>query len=235
MLQNQPITERYTIKERLMILRALSCHDSRKAFAESVGIPCPTLESWERGHNNLSLKGAQRLLKKLATMGVYCSEEWLLYCTGAAPTLASSRKHDITHNIKNLPSEWTIPSRILGEIEVFLQSNPLSIVAIITDDSMLPTYSVSDIVGGLQINNISQGLQKNVIVELNTSKVLIRRLMRGSSEYKYSLTSVNPQTNVVDPVLFNANIKKCHIIVWHRIISRYDLENTAQQTIHVQN
>lgn len=217
-------SEKYTIKERLMILRALAGFSKRKAFAEYTKIPAPTLEAWERETNPISNKGAQRLLNQLAKMGVSCSEEWLLSCVGAPPALAFSSRSDISHNIKNLPTDCLIPHKILNEVEMFVQSNPLSCISMITEDSMIPTFNASDLVGGIQVNNLSQGLQKNVIVELGNGKTLVRRLIRGADEYKYSLVSINPQTNVTDPIIFNANIKKCYIIVWHRIISKYDMK-----------
>lgn len=56
----------------------------RKKFAEHDAIPVGTLPNWEVAKlNDLTEKGAFKLVSSLAKLGIHCNFEWLMYSVGA--------------------------------------------------------------------------------------------------------------------------------------------------------
>jgi hypothetical protein len=89
-------------------------------------------------------------------------------------------------------------------------------VIMVSDDTMEPTYSKGDFVGGIQYLNtsdIDKCIGHDCIVEINEG-IYFRRLMKRQSGY--ALVCLNAQTSLEDPVIFSKKIFAASPVIWHR-------------------
>lgn len=204
-----------SVGNRVKSARMLTGH-SRQAFAAVSNISMATLRAWEEpttGRFGLTKKGAKRFIHALNEFGIYCTEDWLLCGHGHGPNIiqtSSEKKFDENE------VTWGEEEAILKDINAFKKNNPDPIVAIVTDGSMLPLFSYGDYVGGCKVyeEDIKKLIGMNCIVKMQ-DKALMRRLS-SFSENGYTLTSLNQESTVVDPVITGAVLKFAAEIVWHR-------------------
>ncbi len=204
-----------SVGNRVKSARMLSGH-SRKSFATASKISMATLRAWEEpstGRYGLTNKGAKRLIKALNEFGIYCTEEWLLLGQGPGPNIITTSSDRIFDEEE---ISWGEEEAILKDINAFKKNNPDPVVAIITDGSMLPMFSYGDYVGGSKKHNedIKHLLGLNCIVQIG-EKTLIRRISTVTSN-KYTLSSLNQESTVVDPIIAGVELKSAAEIVWHR-------------------
>lgn len=189
---------------------------SRKDLETKYGISQHTLQSWELGRNPLTEKAAAKLVEILHSTGVSCSAQWLLKGSGKSPGLLTSDFSPYPAIDQNFSSQFNQESTIQKEIEFFKTNNPNSVVIIVSDDSMKPTYSQGDLVGGIQYLNttdIDECIGHDCIIEIGDG-TYFRRLMKRKNGY--ALTCLNPQTEIEDPVIFSSKILTATPVIWHR-------------------
>jgi transcriptional regulator with XRE-family HTH domain len=192
---------------------------TRKHFAEKTGISAATLRIWEEPsleRGGISKKGAKRFISALHECGIYCTEDWLLHGKGTSPTILNFNNEKLFNEAEIV--SWGEEESILKDIEAFKGNNPNPIVAIINDGSMLPLYSYGDYVGGIKrfAKDIVSLVGSNCIIEL-PNMTLVRKITRyDSSENKYTLSILNPDTYTVEPIIQTNNIISAAKVVWYR-------------------
>ena len=206
----------YTLGKRLKIARILAGCDTRKEFSALSSIPLPTLEAWEREKSSLTLKGARRLVKSLYDLGIHCREEWLLYGKGGFPHAVTAKR--VEQKLAHEPSLHSIPQSMLQEVDVFLRSNPLSVVFQVNDDGMEPFYLPGDIVGGvlLEASEMPFIVDNNAIIEKRDGTRKVRRMISGIRVGLYSATCLNLRTKCIQITDYNLDLKSCARVIWHR-------------------
>lgn len=193
---------------------------SRRVLEEIYGISGSTVQAWEIGRNPLTAKGAKRLSEAFQQTGLFCTAEWLLTGEGLSP-----RPHDeIVSSLKKNQVQQTSDvlfedeEAISKEIIFFQEINTNSIVLNIIDDAMEPVYFIGDYVGGKMRTDINPlkivGL--NCIIQTTDDEYYIRKISSYTIDNKFTLASINPNTTVHFPVLYNQSVKNVAPIIWHR-------------------
>ena len=101
-------------------------------------------------------------------------------------------------------------------IEYFHQSLNNCIVYKIPDNSMLPKYSMNELViGDVFIGDISRIHNRDCIVLLDNETILLRKLIY-SDENNVSLICTNT-TSTKNAVMHNMNMKYIVPVLWHQV------------------
>lgn len=209
--QENPIN----IGRRLKTARSLA-GITRKDFESKFGISMHTLQSWELGRNPLPEKAASKLVEVFHEIGVVCSIQWLLKGHGKSPSLVNSDFVPYPINDKNVAPLLHGENTIQKEIDFFKLNNPNAVVIMVSDDTMQPTYSMGDFVGGTQYmthEDIEQCCGLDCIIEISEGTFFRRLLKRKNG---YALVCLNPQTEIEEPVIFSKKIIATTPIIWHR-------------------
>lgn len=207
--------EQKNIGKRIKTARSLA-GITREDLENKFGISKHTLQSWELGRNPLTEKGASKLIEVLHSTGVICSSEWLLNGTGRSPTLLPTEFAPYSAINKDIAPILSQESTIQKEIEFFKTNNPNAVVIMVSDDTMKPTYSQGDFVGGIQYMNtsdIEECVGHDCIIEISEG-TYFRRLMKRKAGY--ALVCLNAQTEIEDPVIFSKKILAATPVIWHR-------------------
>lgn len=199
---------------RLRRLRTLA-NLSRKEICEGADLNVNTYKGWELGrYGGLPKDGAAKVIARVATEGVFCSEDWLLHGVGVAPTVAVDLQ-TLTSEVADAAGER---AHIHTELQLFKSHYPNAVDFIIFDDGMLPHYAIGDVVAGVPVTleAITNALGKDCIIGLKNGKQVVRNLRAGSSADKFILVCTNPLTTVVNPILHDLEITYAAPIGWHR-------------------
>ncbi|KTC98227.1 XRE family transcriptional regulator [Legionella erythra] len=215
MIEINSNTQKISVGRRIKMVRNLA-GISRKDLESKYGISMHTLQSWELGRNPLTEKTASKLIEILHDAGVTCSVQWLLDGAGKSPTLFTSEFMPYPALDKDIAPLLSQESAIQKEIEFFKTNNPNAIVIMVSDDTMEPTYSKGDFVGGIQYMNtsdIEECIGHDCVVEISEG-IYFRRLIKRTNGY--ALVCLNSQTEVEEPVIFSKKILAATPIIWHR-------------------
>lgn len=183
---------------------------SREELCSIDTLNVTTYKGWEIGRfGGLSSSGAKEVIKRVAKEGVICSLDWLLSGQGCGPFVIADTSSVFSNNDDI--------STILQEITVFQNNFKEGIFLEILDDGMLPQHSVGDYVAGIKKNNNEMSLLigEVCIVQTVNNEVLVRRLLKGTSNNTYTLVCINPKTTVASPVLFDVKINTAASIIRH--------------------
>lgn len=205
-----------TPADRLKHLRAI-LRVSRSYFQEKHGIPEVTLKSWENGTTKLSQIGAARCVEAYLKEGLIVGVDWILEGAGLDP-----RETDKVSKYFAQPttSEYPIDDDeylMIRDAEHFKNNNPNSVILIVSNDDMRPTYKPGDYVGGKikKGEDIALAVNKDCIVHLENGERFFRRLVKNSKG-NFNLTCLNPNESTTEPVLYNVDIVEAAPIIWHR-------------------
>jgi transcriptional regulator with XRE-family HTH domain len=205
--------------ERLKRIRHLA-NLTREELCAGSEINLTTLISWEVGRfGGLSAKGASRVIQRVASEGVYCSSEWLLYDIGAGPEVrADYRKTQYQPEIDNDIRISSDDSILIEELMLFRKLNKHAIDFIIEDDVMFPHYSIGDYVAGTKRFGvkISSLVSWDCIVQINDGRIVMRKLQLGPRNNSYNLISTNLQTKAKDAIIYDVELISAAPILWHR-------------------
>jgi hypothetical protein len=181
---------------------------SRKDVDDKFHISIHTLQSWEVDRTPLTPKGAKKLEKLFAQVGLFCTEKWLLTGEGHFPTLITN---------KDTSAGLTEELRILREIEAFEVTNPAPIVVVVADDGTEPLYNLGDYVAGNKRyeDGISCIAGTACIVETVQGETLVRKLLPGKKSAFYNLACINNYSRQ-QPLIINVKLLYAAQIVWHR-------------------
>lgn len=206
--------QRLRVGQRIKAARSFA-GISRKELESKYGISTHTLQSWELGRNPLTEKSAAKLVEILHSTGVICTTQWLLEGSGRSPSLINSDfvPYQTESGIGTLLGHET---SIQKEIEYFKSNNPNAVVLMLSDDTMEPTYSNGDFVGGIQYrsaNDIEECIGHDCIVEISEGTYFRRLIERKDG---YALVCLNPKTQIEEPVIFSKKILAAAPVIWHR-------------------
>ena len=186
---------------RLRFISALSGL-TRNEITAKYNIPEVTLRRWETGSIPLTKKGARRCIDMYKQEGIIATESWIFTGEGARPFIAL----DFDSQHKN-------HSKI---VDYFHQSLNNCVVYKIPDNSMLPKYSMNELViGDVFIGDISRMHNRDCIVFLDNEKLLLRKLIY-TDEDNVSLICTNT-TSTKNAVLHNMEMKYIAPVLWHQV------------------
>lgn len=192
--------------KRIRFIRDHLLSKSRGEFCESAGVTAQALKGWELGWGGgLTPQGAEKFVKRVKELGVYCTEEWLLHGVG----------RDATYLTKDLDIQDSDERHIAKELLLFKEIEN-SIDAIISDDAMIPLLYPGNYVGGVIAKNINDIIGKDCIVVDDKDEVYIRILKYGDEPGCYNLHCFNEHTSVDKKEIRNITIKMAAPIIWIR-------------------
>jgi len=196
--------------ERVRFVRSLT-KLSRGAFESKYGINKNTLKSWELGINTLTEKSAIQIADTIRNEGFSCSPEWLIFGVGPEPKSFNSGDP--------LLSAISEQSKIIYEAEYFKKNNENSIVTMVTDLSMFPSYGAGDYVGGIlegdiqYIEKLEKFIGKTCIVYLIKEILIIRKIIKGKDNFLL-LCPINNEFEAEFVAINDVQALAC--IIWHR-------------------
>jgi transcriptional regulator with XRE-family HTH domain len=199
---------------------------SRNDFHKRYGIPRGTLQNWESARfGGLTMKGAKNIIRAFTAEGINCDIDWLLYGTGSSPKFTEStqghrnqelkKHHDVNEHI--FEAETNI---ITKEILLFRQNHENSIDIVVADDGMQPLWSAGDYIAGVKRyqDDIRNTIGKYCIVQTHEYGNLFRKLTQGEDENLYNLTTINHNSKIKKPVLYNVSVISSAPVIWTRKI-----------------
>lgn len=198
---------------------------SRKLMAEKYQLSAGTLQGWEDGrYGGLTEKGARKILPALRREGIQCNIEWIMHGVGMGPQISDTlymkdedkpAQHLDVDAIFNANTE---EQYIKDELLLFRKHTPEAIDIQIPDNSMEPFYCAGDYVGGSRRfgEDISNLLNRDCIVQTAEGDTLLRRLKKGNDKNHFTLVSLNPNTSVTEPTLYNVALMSAAAVVWVR-------------------
>ena len=197
---------------RVKSARMLSGH-SRQSFAKVSDISMATLRAWEEpqgGRSGLTVKGAKRIVQALKNVGIHCCDIWLLHGIGIGPKIID--KCNISE-IYEKPS-WDEEEAIFKDIESFKINNPDPIIAMVSNQLMVPRFFYGDYVGGSKVSGEKLKLifDRACIICIE-EKILIKNLVYHDNRgYILSdLNAIRAESHLILP-----EITAAAEIVWHR-------------------
>lgn len=216
-LHHNAVNESRERGERLRRVRNLA-NLSRKELCDEAGININTYIGYEVGrYGGLTKNGAIKILDYIASKGVYSSFDWLMHGVGQAPRVVTDIQQNYFKDKYDLPNE---KKNISEEIFLFRKHYNNSIDYQIIDDGMLPIYCLDDYVAGVchTSDSISDLIGFNCIVQIENGDVFVRNLRKGREVNYYTLSCVNPETSVRQPILYDVKLIFAAKIIWHRKI-----------------
>jgi transcriptional regulator with XRE-family HTH domain len=211
--------------QRLKRLRNLAnlsrkevCNDAEKELNAN------TLKGWELGrYGGLTLKGAQKILDRVAQEGVVCTLDWLLHELGSGPNLLKNyTKTKEINSFSRLNQEQTRwgeeEEQIAQELSLF-RSFYQSILEIrVEEDGMLPFYQIGDYLAGVPHfkENIQNLLEAHCIVLTESGEILLRKIRQGANKNRFNLTCINTETSVKEPILYDVQLVAAAPVIWQR-------------------
>lgn len=214
------VDERSTPEARAARIKRLRnlANLTRKEMCEDE-ININTLKGWEIArYGGLPLDGAYSIVKRVAREGVSCTVEWLLFEDGQPPSVNMAKQNESLNEDNKLPEEVNIEE----ELALFQKHYSDAIHYQINDDGMSPIYEEGDFVAGTKKTgkNIEEITGLNCIVQLESGKLICRRLRKGKSENLYNLVCINSETSVEEPIISEVELISAAMVTWHRKIIR---------------
>ena len=207
--------DRMEKKERIRYIRTLMGL-TRHEMERYHNMKRVSLEKWETGKSDISIRKATHLIQIAQQRGVTCYLEWLLLGEGERPT---TNPHHQSHTIKPEAASDTISDneRLIRDMLHFKQMYPTADVLLVTDHSMHPQFSIGDYVGGLPVDlsTLNTKLDHTFIVQTTDGKKRLRRITRKHSVY--TLYGSNLQHGGTPVFEVDVTIEKAYMVFWHRI------------------
>lgn len=202
--------------ERLKRVRNLA-NLSRIEMCEGTDININTLKGWEVSRfGGLSKSGAAKVVTRLASAGVVCSVDWLLYEIGTPPQVNLSHMESAVEIEETALTEDKQKNQMTEELLLFRSHNPKSLDYIVPDESMLPSFNKGDMVAGIKIKNLEDAIGQHAIVMLEDGRKLLRNLCKGNTPGRFTLLATHLESGAEDLVLSNMPIKMAAPVIWHR-------------------
>ena len=189
-----------TVFARLRFIRSLSGL-TRDDIAAKYSIPEITLRRWETGRIPLSKKGLLRCLAAYKQEGIIATEVWLMSGQGGKPFL----EVDCGAHQDQGPA-----------LDYFHKSLNNCVVFKINDNSMMPKYSINElVVADVFIGDLAKLHNSDCIIMLEDETILLRKLIY-SDENNISFICTNP-AGTTRAALHNAKAKYIAPVIWHQI------------------
>jgi hypothetical protein len=210
--------------DRLRRLRNLA-NLSRKELCDGANININTYIGYEVvRYGGLTKKGADKVVRYIATKGVYTTIEWLMYDLGPGPQVITDDIQDVVGEdvCKPIFDHSQEMQKIAEEVYLFHRHYKPAMECRIDDDGMSPKYDVGDYVAGILYSGSPIGnlVGLDCIVKTTEGQLLVRSLCNGRVKGHYTLTCNNPKTTVIHPVLHDVKLISAAYIIWHRRVYR---------------
>ncbi|MES2142472.1 MAG: helix-turn-helix transcriptional regulator [Pseudomonadota bacterium] len=200
---------------RLKFLRKMA-RLSMKEFAEHCNIGLTTINYWEQGYSSITERGAKKVSQAMREEGIECSSIWLLSGLGAQPKITNPNKlskinyYSLESTPQLIQEENPVYSdeQIKEELNLFQTIHPDNLFYHIEDEGMIPIYCKGDVVAGKKLagENMQLANSMDCIVEIENSKLIVRRVRIGHSINHFDLYVINSEASLDFPPLHNLKV-----------------------------
>lgn len=210
---------------RLRFLRKMA-HLSMKEFAQYCNLGLTTINYWEQGYSSVTERGAKKVCKAMREEGIECSAIWLMTGYGEPPKITDSSKlSKLNYQALESLSKQTINEKksdypmenieIRAELTLFKKHYPEHLIHLIDNESMKPLYGAGDLVAGKKLTekNMELAHGADCIVELESGKLLLRRVKIAQVANSFDLYVINSEASLEFPPLRNINVRALAPIV----------------------
>lgn len=209
--------------KRLRILRKMSGL-TRSDFTRKYNISASNFQNWEGPrYGGLTESAAIKFLECVRTEIISSSLEWLMYGSGAAPTiLPNAFEVDSTPNrTTNNPSNLELPESIQNELNHFCNNNNNTLECILQDDSMQPYFRSDEVVAGVSYRgyHLASTIGKDCIILLTDGRKLLRHVIAHQDSNRYNLIAHNLKSKAADLVCYQTEIVEAAPVLWRRLLS----------------
>ena len=198
------------IGNRIRYLRMLTGLD-RSNMEKRHQVKKVSLEKWENGTANISLRNITRLVSVAIDHSIECTPEWLVTGEGSPP--------------KTIPPSTIDPYKvgsgsttedILRDLSYFKSTYPLGISLMISDDAMMPCYDDGDFVGGqvVELKDLKECLDHACIVHTADGKKRVRRIGHNDGVWFLYGTNISHKGSAI--LETGIEITKVAKVFWHR-------------------
>jgi len=179
---------------------------TREKFCEHSNITSQSLKGWELGWGNgLTIKAAEKIVKRAKKLNVYCTYSWLMHGIGREATYLTNdlnlNEHDDDH--------------LAHELLLFKEQHG-ALVSMVSDDAMAPLLCAGNYVGGITVKNIDIAVGKECILTDDNDDIYIRILKKGDEAGHYNLCCLNQDAAWANKEIKNISIKIAAPIVFIR-------------------
>lgn len=203
------ITDKETPGDRLIYIRNLTSL-SRAEFCRRLNISYNSLKEWEYKSHSLTFKSADFIVRRLMTIGVICTTDWILEGKGESPQKTDQVKSE---NQVEMDQDFLI----LNEIEIFKGLYKNLAILMITTNDFRPYYNPGDYVLGIKYSDndiLTKAMDKLCIIETSEGikylKVLNAHVEKSIYEVSTPFLDTTSQIDTFE-ILYAAPI------FWHRL------------------
>jgi len=187
---------------------------TRRQLADKYKINYHTLESWEKGVNQISENNLIQLEKFFQQEGLNISKNWILYgnTKDTVDSLVKGIRNTKVEDIYSLDGDLSY----FKEIRFFLENAKNSITAMVLDDALFPFYCKGDYVGGIMLRNID--MRKCVghfcIIKITNGDIVTRKIINITKDMA-KVCSINPKAILTTPDYQTVNYENIAPITRH--------------------
>jgi transcriptional regulator with XRE-family HTH domain len=192
---------------------------TRQEMCDNTGININSLKGWEIGrYGGLTTQGAEKIISLVATQGVKCALDWLMYGIDKGPTVQTDtlnfNHEDVLEDEDASRSE---NEKIIEELALFTKHYPEASHFIVQDKGMIPFYYPGEHVAGVSMSGqkIDKAIGSNCIIKTEDGTILLRELRKGLEHNTYTLICLNTH-EMQEPVLYNVKISSVAPVLLHR-------------------
>jgi transcriptional regulator with XRE-family HTH domain len=198
-----------TFGARLRALRGYA-RLSRADIFRQFGISEATIKSWEFNlQKDVSPKAVNRILQVFDSLGIPCTQEWLVFGVGSPPFY--KEVSPVGSNVRKDSLEKLY----------FEECHPKALTHTIRNDALMSYFAKGDIVGALPVRggNFAAKLGAFCIAITARNEQFVGRLANGTKEGHFSIIQdLSLQTN--DAIIIDINLARLYEIVWTRKTQR---------------
>lgn len=209
--------------KRLRILRKMSCL-TRSDFTRKYNISASNFQNWEGPrYGGLTEAAAIKFLACIRKESISSSLEWLMYGSGAAPTIlptAFDVENHSNHTSTNT-SHLAIPEQIQNELKHFCNHHRNTLEYVVQDDSMHPYFGSAEVVAGVSYRgaHMASAVGKDCIVQLSDGRKLLRHVMSHNNHHCYDLVAHNFTSKAQHLICCQAELTEAAPVLWRRILN----------------
>lgn len=181
---------------RLKAVRMTILGMSREEFSDRFGVPLITLRSWETGKTKINPTSLNKLVRTLSSEKISISENWLTSGEGLSPF---SPKYEFKTG--------------MSEKDIFLSSNPGSIIFEIKDSEYEPFLEPGDILGATQIQTQMAKSHNISLIEINGKSIQIVKILVSEDEQLIFIPI--KKSSPKKPIIYKSGIK-IYKIIWFK-------------------
>lgn len=190
---------------------------SREAVRIRYGIARGTLQNWESARaGGLTKKGAAIIAKAAKAENIDTSVQWLMDGVGPEPmSRVSESLIDQSDNYRLIGTDEEMQA-ISTMLKSFRSHYPNPVDMVVQDDAMFPQFKIGEYVAGNRHyrDDIESTVGLFCIAQTVEFGQILRYVKLGDEIGYYHLISINPDSKMSQPTIYNAEVISTAPVIW---------------------